>query len=74
MEEVPKVIFGKNPKNAMRDVLKATVKKAIKGGSLPSHPGKNHLRWGKNPSRKRKGAKIIEPMYKKVKRKKGIFD
>ena len=55
MEEVPKVIFGKNPKNAMRDLLKATVKKAVKGGSLPSHPGKNHLRWGKNSSRKRKG-------------------
>ena len=39
IEEVPKVIFGKNPKNATRDVLKATVIKAIKGGSLPSHPG-----------------------------------
>ena len=59
MQVVLKVIFGKNPKNAVRDVLKATVKKAIRGGSLPSHPGKSHLRWGKNSSRKRKGAKLL---------------
>lgn len=52
-----KLIFGKNPKKAERDVLNATIKKAIKGGSLPSCPGKIHLRQTKmiKSLKKRKG-------------------
>ena len=38
MKEVPKIIFGKNPKKTVRDVLNATVKKAMKGGSWKKTP------------------------------------